>query len=342
MAVEEAFGGFYCDFSFSQPFSSEILVQLEERIRQIVRDKHEIRRMEMIPFSAAEWLKKMGQKHRSSQVLAQDGFVSLIQMGPFVDWCENPCGRHTGEAGILRLLNKEKIGKDCYRIFGIAALTKEELRSQSLLWKRFPEIDHQKRAIDQGYWEIIDGERIWLAPGLAARRKLADLWRENFSLSVLEVEGCENLLSRVSEKRGNIPVMQMVSCEQAATQERGLLDQNNSLALQINSFGDNVRDCISFLQIVHKSLNILGFTFRIRYFGKKRKASVFERALEQLGWETDRRENRDEPRLEFLIKDALQCEWAVVSMEDLRQKRALRLNVWIERNLALLLEKDDE
>ena len=75
--MEEAFGGFYCDFFFSQPFSSEILIQLEERIRQIVREKREIRKMEMVPYSASEWLKKSGQKERAAQVLAQEGYVRI-------------------------------------------------------------------------------------------------------------------------------------------------------------------------------------------------------------------------------------------------------------------------
>jgi len=146
----------------------------------------------------------------------------------------------------------------------------------------------------------------------------------------------------LSEKKGKIPVMQFLSCRQRAAQVRGLLDQDNSWALQVNSFGDNERECISFLQIAHNSLTILGFTFRIRHFGKKRKASLFDCALQQLGWKADRGENSDEPRLEFLVKDALQCEWAVVSMQDLRRNKTLRLTVWIERNLALLLEKDGQ
>lgn len=342
LAVEEAFGGFYCDFYFPQPFSSEILIQLEERIRQIVRDKREIRKMEMVPYSAAEWLKKSGQIERAAQVLAQEGYVCIIQIGEFVDWCENSCGRHTGEAGILRLMNKEKIGKDCYRIFGMAAETKEELRSRTLLWKQFPQKDHENRGIDRGYWETIAGERIWLATGLSARRKLEDLWRENFSPIALEVEGGEDHYQAISEKNGKIPVMQFLSCRQRSATVRGLLDQDNSWALQVNSFGDNARECISFLQIAHHSLTILGFTFRIRHFGKKRKVSLFDRALQQLGWKADRGENSDEPRLEFLVKDALQCEWVVVSMQDLRRNKTLRLTVWIERNLALLLEKDDE
>jgi hypothetical protein len=342
LAVEEAFGGFYCDFSFSQPFSSEILVQLEERIRQIVREKREIRRMEMVPFSASEWLKKTGQMERAAQVLDQDGYVTLVQMGSFVDWCENPCGRHTGEARIIRLLEKKILERKCYRIFGIAAPSKEELKQRIFSWKQFPEIDHDNRGIDRGYWEMIDGERIWLAPGLDVRRKLSNHWREFFSPIALEVEGGENKERLISEKRGKIPIMQFLDTAEKTAQVRGLLDASHSLTLQVNSFGDIERDCISFLQNAHKSLTILGFTFRIRHFGKKRKEGTLERALGQLGWKVGREESSGELRTEFLVRDALQCEWVVAAVHEQRQKRTIRLTVWVERNLALLLEKDNK
>jgi len=342
LAVEEAFGGFYCDFSFSQLFSSEILVLLEERMRQIIREKREIRRMELVPFSASEWLKRIGQLERASQALAHPDYVHLIQIGSFVDWCENPCGRHTGESGVFRLLDQKKIGKNQFRIFGLAAVSKEELRSQIQLLKKFPERDHELRGIDRGYWNVIDDERIWLAQGLEARRKLVGHWRELFSAAALEVEGSDRYLKQISEGRGNIPVMQFIRLPEETLQERGLLDLSNSLVLQVNSFGDSERDCISFLQIAHKSLTILGFTFRIRLFGKKRKASALEHALQQLGWKVESEGAGDEPRLEFLVKDALQCEWAVATMYELRRKNFLQFTVWIERNLALLLEKDNE
>jgi len=342
LAVEEAFGGFFCDFTFSHPFSSEILIQLEERIRQIVREKREIRRMEMVPFCASEFLKKSGQIERAAQALDHEGYVRLVQMGAFVDLCESPCGRHTGEAGILRLLDQKNLGRDCYRIFGISALSKEELRSQIKRWKRFPEVDHESRGIDRGYWETVEGERIWLTPGLDARRKLAAFWRENFSPIAMEIEGSENKQRLISESRKKIPIMQFLRHEESSAHVRGLLDQYNSLVLQVNSFGDNERDCISFLQNVHKSLTILRFTFRIRYFGKKQRTGALDRALLQLGWKADAEGDSDEPRLEILVRDSLQCEWVVASIQELRRKGVISLTVWVERNLALVLENDEE
>jgi hypothetical protein len=338
LALEEAFGGFYCDFSFLHPFATEILSQLEERIRQIAREKREIRSMEMVPFSASEFLKKSGQKQRASQVLSQDGFVRLIQMGSFVDWCEGCCGSHSGEAGVIRLLDIQDLGRGRYRIFGMAALSKDELKLRIRQWKRFQSLDHEKRGAEMEWWDKADKERVWLAKGLLARRQISDFWRKKISPIALEAEGNEGFHQLLSARKGNIPIMQFVSCDQCSPAVRGLLDQKKSLTIQVNSFADNERNCISFLQIVHHSLTISGFTFRIRYFGKKRNVGLLDGALAQLEWKADERGESGEPRLEFLVRDSLQCDWVVAAVQEMHRKRSVGLTVWVERNLALLLE----
>ena len=93
----------------------------------------------------------------------------------------------------------------------------------------------------------------------------------------------------------------------------------------------------SFLQTVHKSLTILGFNYRGCFFGKKQKSALFC-ALEQLPLVVDRA-GKGMPRIEFLAADALGCEWPVAAMTEERGG-AILLTVWVERNLALLLEKE--
>ncbi|MBF8262367.1 MAG: hypothetical protein HW387_32 [Parachlamydiales bacterium] len=334
--------GFYCDFSFSQPFSSEILVLLEERIRQIIREKRPIRVMEMIPFCAAEFLKKHGQNRRAAQVHGQDQYVPLIQIGSFVDWCEELPYTHTGEAGFVRLIEQTSRGRDRYRIIGVGDVSKDALKARFKLYQQFPDLDHMKRGADRGFWEVIDGERIWLPDGLEVRRRLCGMWRKNFSSMAIEVEGDERQYPLISEKKQKMAVMHLSWLEQPSRAMRGLLDDRHSLVWQIISFVDLERDCISFLQIVHKSLTILGFTSRIRFSGKSRKQSVIERSIENLGWEVDEETGGDESKLEFLVRDALQCEWVIAAIREPKPKGSVSATVWVERNLALLLEINDE
>lgn len=338
--LEEVWGGFYCDFSFRGPFSSEILIQLEEKIRQLVREKIEIRVMEMIPVSASEFLKKTGQTERAKQVLSQARYVRMIQIGSFVDWCERFCGKSTAESGILRLLEIKNLSKDRYRIFGITAESKENLKIRIQNWKQFSDFDHDQKGIHRHWWEMMDGQRIWLSKGLEQRRKWAGFWREQFASKALEVEAEPHLIPMIAKKK-NSPILQVLYQNQDLPDVRGLLDSKKSLVMQINSWRDLQKYCISFLQTVQDSLNILGFTYRIRHFGKKRNGDECSRALQSLGWQVDRWEYSDEPRIEFLVEDSLLDEWTIASIQ-MQQKVNISLTVWIERNLALLLEMDRE
>ncbi len=335
----DAFGGIFCEFIFDDPFSSEILIHLEERIRQIIREKQEIHLLDMVPFSASELLKKTGQTQRARQVMEQEGFVRLVKIGDYVDWSEGSHLRHTGEIGMIRLIDKKIIGKNAYRIVGMAALTKDEIKASIARWKRFPEIDHESLGVRLGWWQTIEDQKVWLSRGIAAQRRLCDFWRERFSTLALEVRGDERLFPMVAKQQGFTVLMQHLQGHEDSVNRRGLLDEPEPLLLEIKSFSDHEKNCISFLQTVHDSLTILGFTYRIRCFGKMRKNSAMSQALQHLGWIADVEGSGDEPILEFLVQDGLNAEWPIAGMSENRQ-RNVSLRVWVERNLALLLEKN--
>ena len=60
LAVQEISWGFSCEMIFPHPVHPELHFQIEEKMRQIVREKREIRDLEMVPFSARELLKSRG------------------------------------------------------------------------------------------------------------------------------------------------------------------------------------------------------------------------------------------------------------------------------------------
>ncbi len=334
-----SFHGYACDFLYSAPLSPELLERLSERMRQVIRENREIRILEMVPFSASEFFKKNEQKERASQVLRQEGLVRLVRLGDFADWCEE--GEHlssTGSAGAFKLLNETKLGRKRTRIFGIAAPSKKELKDLSSAWERFGEKDHEREGL--GLWCKEGGDRLWLPKGLDARGRLASFWRKAFAPLAQQVEGGQAILERLSEK---IPSSMELLKLSGDAGDRGLLDAPLSLALRINHFLDLQSFCSSFLQTIHKCLTILGFAYRIRCFGKKRKGCLFRRSLEELGWSFQEVEADGGSRLEFLAEDALRCEWVLAEIGELKLKnlRGLFATVWVERNLALLIEQSD-
>ncbi len=338
-----SYHGFYCDFLYAPPMSGELLERLTEQMRQVIRENREFRVLEMVPFSASEMLKKMGQKERSRQVLEQKGLVRLVRLGEFADWCEEESLlSSTGSPGVFRLLSQTDLDRGVYRIFGISAESKKELKELSSKWARFDVVDHERVGSRLGLWWVADdeGERLWLPKGLSLRDRWISYWQSAFVSLAERVEGGQEILEVLAEK---IPSSMEVAELEGGDGSRGLLDWSSSKALIINHFLDSYAFCTSFLQTIHKSLTILGFAYRIRCFGKKRKGCPLRRSLEELGWDLQEGGSEAEPRLEFLVEDALRCEWvaAEITEKKLKHFRGLSATVWVERNLALLIEKSD-
>lgn len=334
--------GFFCDFTYSFPISGGLLERLEERMRQVIRENREIRILEMVPFSASELFKKLGQKERSLQVLSVEGLVQVMSLGGFADWCEEgECLSSTGAAGAFRLLNQIELDRGCIRIFGIGAGSKKELKELSSNWDLFEKRDHERAGSSLGLWRTDGGvHRLWLPRGLEVRGQLSAFWQSAFSSLAEPVEGGEGALELLAQ---NVPSsMEYVSAE-GGEGGRGLLDWPCSLTLSLNHFLGLQSFCTSFLQTIHKSLTILGFDYRIRCFGKRRKGSPLRGALEELGWDLQEVDADADPKLEILVEDALRCEWALAEIGEMKLKglRGLFATVWVERNLALLIEKSD-
>ena len=329
--VGELTGGIYCDFS-SPLVHDQLLSQIEEHIRQIVRERRAIQTLEMVPFSAAELLKKVGQKHRAAQVLEQEGFVQLIRIGEFADWSE---GDHLEQAeGVFKLTECKPFAKNCYRVFGFAAPSKEHLKELIARFKNFPQKDHIAVGDARDLWGQYEGEWVWLAKGLKARREMQEFFLRQFAPLSLEIEGDYRLVKKQTKISS---VMQLLPATPLPTQ-RGLLESD--ACLQVFSFEKNEASATSLLQTMHKSLTILGFTVRMRLLGRRRKGPL-DSALQNLGWEIDLEEpSRERPLMEFLVEDPMQCEWACASLNE--EKEMIRLTVWVERNLALLLERSGD
>lgn len=322
-AVGTSHGGCYCDYFFEDSFSSDLLILLDERIRQIVREKREIQLREMVPFSASELLKKRGQEARAEEVLEQEGLVQILQIDQFADFF--PLGKslsHTGEVPFFKCLRKENLGRGLLRVFGVGAPSKPALKEYLQAWESFSDLDHERAGGSQGLWVVQEEERVWLSRGLDAKRRMMDFWREMLTPFALEIEGRKELYWSVDPNRS---IMEFTTLEEEGIGTRGLLDKRDSFVLQVNSF---TGDGSSFLQTIHKSLTILGFTYSVHHLGRKKKEGKGGILQET----------------KFCVKDALGCEWPVAHLFPSRDgslSGSLSMTVWIERNLALLIEKSD-
>ena len=343
LLIHEAFGGFVCEFSYQERFSSEILTLLEERIRKMVRENLEVRVMEMVPFSAAEWLKKRGQPERARQVLASDsGYVHLLQMNHFVDWCEGVVGGTSTDAGMVRLVDISETGTHRYRILGFAGQSKNELQNHIKAWKEFPSFNHESKGIQFKLWNYLDHERIWLSNGLDLRRKICHFWKKSFSPISLETMGSMGREKEVAKKLQVFSIQEFIFVEGESFNLRGLLDQPVELTLKVSIIEMKKKNCISLLQTVNHSLKMLGFNVQLKRKGKR--DLQLDRWLEDEGLSVSEYgvSGDGESGIVWMVQDRLAQDWELATLSLQAQWDLVELTVWIERNLALLLEMSDE
>ncbi len=172
--------GFYYDFIFQFPFKEEFLVLIEEKMRKIVKEKREIKKLEMVPLSGSGYLKHKGQPLRAAVAERSDEtLISLIQIGEHVDFQEFDFPEDTSFIGAFKLLQHEGVGA-ATRILGAAYATKEELKAALKQNMTFAPLDHKKLGEELKLFSPVDdqGHWMWLPKGETLRQMLLNLWKE--------------------------------------------------------------------------------------------------------------------------------------------------------------------
>lgn len=83
--------GFYYDFD-SQPFTREALDQLEDEMKKIIKEGHEITRFTLPRAEAIKFMEEKGEPYKVEliQDLPEDAEISFYDQGGFVDLCAGP------------------------------------------------------------------------------------------------------------------------------------------------------------------------------------------------------------------------------------------------------------
>lgn len=296
--------GFSSHFFFPHPISEEMQFQIEEKVRQIVREKRPIRTLEMVPLSARELLRKEGHRHRAQELVeGQQGLVYVAQIGSFYDRASGPLLKNTMELGACKILSLKQEGKRSFRIVGTARRSKAELKDFLKRWAAYPKTRHEVLGEKSQFWQICEEGLLWLPRGIEVRQKLFERLKESLNASWMErppgIEWKE--LCRLGEPLGEVLVEQSPYDE-----EKGLFDGGRQTILRVVAYSESVAKTL--LQTIRKTLMMLGFTLN-----------------EKVG-------------TNFLTEDGLGRLWSAASFS--LQKGFWICSIPVERNLALLIEKD--
>jgi len=168
--------GFYYDFAFDKPFSTEDLERIEAKMQEITEKNYQVSRNEVSRDEAIKYFNSIGEVYKVKIIedISADEQLSIYQQGDFADLCRGP---HVPSTGMLKAFKLTKVSGAYWRgdsknemlqrVYGTAWKDKktldEYLRQQEEIEKR----DHRKIAKNMDLFHFQEE-----APGMV-------FWHEN-------------------------------------------------------------------------------------------------------------------------------------------------------------------
>jgi threonyl-tRNA synthetase len=341
--------GFYYDFVFPFPFLDSFLEQVEERIQALIRQKKTIEMREMVPFSAKEYFISSGEKWIARQAeLSSSSTVFLFQIGEWMDLFDREATiQHTGEAGVVKLLKSEPVGKkegsQVTRIHGTAFFEKNELKEflkKMHGWQENSHIFFGKEL--QLFIGSEEGQSLWMPDGMILKQILESFFEQEMRADgcsfvetepVIESGHCHELFLRHQQICSYLPHFQnspvkvsekIISVETDLEDfSSGLLHTPSSRQIITHVFCSEKQlfdQFISSLLFMTKIFKILDFEFRFVLLGKekhfsqknkggKKSVETLLQALEHLGVPYRREQD-------VVLKDEIRLEGRVKDALD--------------------------
>ena len=151
-AIED---GFYYDFDSPEPFTPEVLEELEAEMRKICKEKLKLERFELPREEAVKFMEEREEPYKVELIndLPEDAVISFYKQGEFVDLCAGPhvdsTGRIKGNAIKLTSVTGaywrgDSDRKMLQRIYGTCFPKKDELDAHLAKLEEAKLRDHRK------------------------------------------------------------------------------------------------------------------------------------------------------------------------------------------------------
>jgi len=167
--------GFYYDFDIDNPFTEEILLKIENRMKELAKSSQEILRIEISTEDAIKMFDDMGESYKVEIVKEIDSndIISAYKQSDFTDLCRGPHVSNTSKIKYFKLLSTsgaywrgDESNKMLQRIYGTVFSSKDALKNHLNNLEEAKKRDHRKLgkelklfAFDE---EIGPGLPLWL------------------------------------------------------------------------------------------------------------------------------------------------------------------------------------
>ena len=191
LAIGPAFDdGFYYDFEFKVPISSEDFAAIEKEMKKIVKERLPLERFTLSRDEAIAFMKERNEDYKVELIedLPEDAVISFYRQGEFVDLCAGPHLDNTKYVKAIKLTSlagaywrgSEK-NKMLTRIYGTSFPDKEQLKEYLDRIEEAKKRDHRKLGKELGIFTLMEegpGFPFFLPKGMVLKNILIDYWRK--------------------------------------------------------------------------------------------------------------------------------------------------------------------
>jgi threonyl-tRNA synthetase len=195
--------GFYYDIDTGDNvISSEDFKEIENKMLELARQKHQFIRKDITKKEAIDYFKSKGDEYKLELIdELEDGSISLYESGDFLDLCRGPHIPDTSNIKAIKLLNVagaywrgDESRKQLTRIYGITFPKQKELTEYLTLLEEAKKRDHRKIGKELELFAFSNtvglGLPLWLPKGAELRERL-----ENFLKKVQRETGYEQVMT---------------------------------------------------------------------------------------------------------------------------------------------------
>ncbi len=186
-AIED---GFYYDFEFETPLSTDDLGKIENEMRKIVKEGLPLQRSTLDRAQAVELMTARNEPYKVELIhdLPEDAELSFFQQGYFIDLCAGP---HVSNTSVIKAFKLTSLAGAYWRgseknrmltrIYGTSFPKAADLEAYL---KRIEEArlrDHRKLGRELGLFAMMDegpGFPFFLPKGMILKNLLVDYWRK--------------------------------------------------------------------------------------------------------------------------------------------------------------------
>lgn len=183
--------GFYYDFDFERPFTTDDLTAIEKRMKEIRKQALPVTRQVMQRDQAIDFFRAKGEIFKA-EIIAEipaDQEISLYKQGEFMDLCRGPHVPDTSYLKAFKLLSVagaywrgDSKNKQLQRIYGTAWPDKKELDGYLAMLEESAKRDHRRLGRELDLFSLQEdaggGLVFWHPMGARVRQVIESYWKK--------------------------------------------------------------------------------------------------------------------------------------------------------------------